>query len=178
MQSTGSFFPDRSTSLGYLMGVTLPGLSASLPIGVARPPPRREKPQAQAQARTHTQRQMYARKQRPVTRWWRLCRDEDMGKMRRTSLGDFLQIERRLGYASGGVAEEDEEMEGEEEGMYIEMTGRDEVVDGGGVQLFKNGRVLPPASASTLGHQHQHQPRFHGNAALIRLTGICNGGEG
>lgn len=66
-------------------------------------------------------------------RWWRLCRDE-CGS-RRASLGDYLQVERRLsdggGGGGGGPAAE------LEEGLVQELPRN-------GRALFADGRVLPP----------------------------------
>ncbi|RZS14914.1 hypothetical protein BHM03_00046672 [Ensete ventricosum] len=104
-QSTGSFFADRSTTLGTLMGVTFPEVAASparLPSrrdhglggggGAAGDAGRRTKPRAAEQRRR--------RRHRGRSGWWRLCRDDMAGP---TSLGEFLQVERRM--AGGDVAD-------------------------------------------------------------------------
>ncbi|KAG9444998.1 hypothetical protein H6P81_016338 [Aristolochia fimbriata] len=87
-ESTGSFFHDRSTSLGTLMGVRFPAVSASAQgeinaVDGGGIPARRERPRAD-------KRRIHGR------RWWRLCREES----RATSLADFLEIERRFGDAA------------------------------------------------------------------------------
>ncbi|RRT67073.1 hypothetical protein B296_00039065 [Ensete ventricosum] len=79
-----------------------------------------------------------AEKRRLRRRWgrrrlWRLCGDDMAGP---TSLGEFLQRERRLAGGSDGA-----------EGLY-DFGGPAEHVAVGGEPLFADGRVLPPAPAA------------------------------
>jgi hypothetical protein len=102
-------------------------------------------------------------------RWWRLCRDDGA---KPSSLGEFLEVERRFGDGAffGAAAEL--------EGVEVEQQQQQQQRNGIGRLLFADGRVLPPAAdgdgdvddgASTAG-------------ALCRfpvsLTGICSGGAG
>ncbi|XP_057418478.1 uncharacterized protein At3g17950 [Lotus japonicus] len=75
-ESTGSFFHDRSTTLGTLMGVTFP-----VPPIAFRPPSHSPSPIIVADRRR---------------RWWRFC---SHGQPTRSSLGQFLEVERRYGTA-------------------------------------------------------------------------------
>ncbi|XP_068661212.1 uncharacterized protein At3g17950-like [Aristolochia californica] len=118
-ESTGSFFHDRSTTLGTLMGVTFPAISVRVSshgennaVAGGGNPARRERPRTEKR-RSHGR------------RWWRLCREES----RATSLADFLEIERRFGDAA------------EHRFLYGAAP-----ADGNG--LFANGRVLPPVGAA------------------------------
>ncbi|CAM8927783.1 unnamed protein product [Rhodiola kirilowii] len=96
--STGSFFHDRSTSLGTLMGVNFPTITFRTP--------------SQSQARVASSSSSSAaagggggrKKQRKKRlalaaekrrRWWSICRDNDDAKP--GSLGEFLEVERRFG---------------------------------------------------------------------------------
>ncbi|XP_009402125.3 uncharacterized protein At3g17950 [Musa acuminata AAA Group] len=136
-ESTASFFPDRSTTLGSLMGVTYAEAAAHsmrLPSWrehgggggtTAGEAERRPKPRA-------------AEKRRRRVRWgrrrlWRLCGNDMAGP---TSLGEFLQRERRMAGGSDGA-----------EGIY-DFGGPAEHVAVGGEALFADGRVLPPAPAA------------------------------
>ncbi|CAL9172753.1 unnamed protein product [Musa hybrid cultivar] len=177
-ESTGSFFPDRSTTLGTLMGVTFPEASASparLPSrrdhglggggGAASDAGRRTKPRAAERRR---------RRHRGRSGWWRLCRDDMAGP---TSLGEFLQVERRMAgvevadghYVFGGAAH---------------GGGPPEHVAVGGGPLFADGRVLPPAPPAERRRpqqrQQQQQQRAEsvGRLPVLLLTGICSGGDG
>nr|GEW22587.1 hypothetical protein [Tanacetum cinerariifolium] len=132
-ESTGSFFHDRSTTLGTLMGVTstitfrAPSrrdltLGSSTPIttnsaGITFSRRRRRN---NGGACDHAPE--WRRKRLKRRRWWWLCSGEDL---KPSSLGEFLEVERRFG----------------EEAVFDgEMTGE----IGGGV-LFADGRVLPPS---------------------------------
>ncbi|KAG6471008.1 uncharacterized protein At3g17950-like [Zingiber officinale] len=157
-ESTGSFFPDRSTTLGTLMGVSFPSSSsARLPSrrdhatgGAAA---RRPKPMAADRRRRHGRRGS----------WWRLCRDEMSCTI---SLGEFLQVERRM--AGGDVAD----------GHYVfggpaaSAAAEHEAVGGG--PLFANGRVLPPAPPAA----RQRRTESMGRLPSLLIPGICSGGEG
>lgn len=127
-QSTGSFFHDRSTTLGTLMGVTVQAITFRAtsqhrqqenPASAVSGGRRNKKPK--------TSRAAAARQRR---RWWRLCRDEC--DSRRASLGEYLEVERRFGDGGGGPAAEIEE------GLVQELPRN-------GRALFADGRVLPPA---------------------------------
>ncbi|KAJ4961796.1 hypothetical protein NE237_021706 [Protea cynaroides] len=170
-ESTGSFFHDRSTSLGTLMGVSFPAITARVPLqrdnaggsaivgeggsGVKSKKVNKSKRKKPVTA-TATATATAERKRR---RWWRLCRDDSA---RPSSLGDFLEIERRFG---------DEAFFGE--AAELENVERPPAPLGNGRLLFADGRVLPPSQAEA--------PPSTG-AALFRLpvlfTGICSGGGG
>ncbi|KAM0952751.1 hypothetical protein DsansV1_C02g0016661 [Dioscorea sansibarensis] len=156
-ESTGSFFRDRSTSLGTLMGVSFPDPPARLPS--------RRVPTGDAARRSapspapHHRRRRHRRRRR----WWRLCRDESA----HTSLGEFLQVERRLAEASSAHGHF----------LYDGVAPEHEAVGGG--PLFENGRVLPPQDAR--GHRTRPghaQPAGSAIRFPVLLAGICSGGEG
>ncbi|KAF8389978.1 hypothetical protein HHK36_024498 [Tetracentron sinense] len=160
-ESTGSFFHDRSTSLGTLMGVSFPAISIRVPSqresiaavgggggaaiigGAGRKNKKAKKKKVVVVAAAAERRR----------RWWKLCRDD---VTRPASLGDFLEVERRFG-------------DGAFYGATAELEG---VVPppGNGRVLFADGRVLPPSQP-----EETHPP----SAALFRfpvmLTGICSG---
>ncbi|XP_042001644.1 uncharacterized protein At3g17950-like [Salvia splendens] len=119
-ESTGSFFHDRSTTLGTLMGVTVQAIT----FRATSQHRHQEIPGSDAR-RNKNNRAAAARQRR---RWWRLCRDEC--DSRRASLGEYLEVERRFG--GGGAAELDE-------GLVQELQPRN------GRALFADGMVLPPA---------------------------------
>lgn len=133
-QSTGSFFHDRSTTLGTLMGVTFPAITFRAPsqhrdmlvnAAVATVPSRKKK-RALASVSAST----VARR-----RWWRLCGD---GEAKPASLGEFLEVERRFGEtAFYSAAPELESV------VASESEGRN---SNSGRVLFSDGRVLPPAA--------------------------------
>ncbi|MQM07793.1 hypothetical protein Taro_040637 [Colocasia esculenta] len=162
-ESTGSFFHDRSTSLGTLMGVSIPEISAARP---ARMPSRREHHAAEVEggggaarkqrAAAERRRGRHRRGGRGGRRWWMLCREEDMGP---TSLGEFLQVERRLSNA------------GSPDNHFFYGGGAAEHEAVGGGALFENGRVLPPP-------QHHRSETGSLGRLPVLLTGICSGGEG
>lgn len=91
-------------------------------------------------------------------KWWRLCRDFDGSPAadgRPSSLGDFLEVERRFGAEAfyGGPEEQERR---------------------GGRALFEEGRVLPPAADG--GEEASVSSglcRFP-----VSLSGICSGGGG
>ncbi|KAL2342333.1 hypothetical protein Fmac_003618 [Flemingia macrophylla] len=156
-ESTGSFFHDRSTTLGTLMGVSFPAItfraSDTHPHSVA------------AAAAAGSRRGVESKKKRAIVaaerrrRWWWLCRD---GDARPASLGEFLEVERRCGDgAFYGTA-------AELEGMVMDPQRSH------GRALFSDGRVLPPTvvddGASTAGSLCSRFP--------VLLTGICSGGAG
>ncbi|KAK3008900.1 hypothetical protein RJ639_014933 [Escallonia herrerae] len=151
--STGSFFHDRSTTLGTLMGVNFPAITfrapsqhrdaAAVHAGNIGPGGRRSKKGA-----------ALAAEDRPRRRWWGLCWDDDL---KPSSLGEFLEVERRFG--DGRFAAELEE-------------GAD-AQPGSGRLLFADGRVLPPADAGDGTPVAGALCRFPAS-----LTGICSGGAG
>ncbi|XP_056844447.1 uncharacterized protein At3g17950 isoform X2 [Raphanus sativus] len=115
-------------------------------------------------------------------KWWRFCRDDDdddagngmhrgSGDCRRSSLGEYLEVERRSGdEAVYGSAE------AELEGAVARYREQQPAVVGERA-LFADGRVLPPASAEVA--------RGEGTPAVtalcrfpVSLTGICSGGGG
>ncbi|XP_054784985.1 uncharacterized protein At3g17950 [Prosopis cineraria] len=169
-ESTGSFFHDRSTTLGTLMGVSFPAITfratsqhrdphsataGAVPsLGGSRRGVKPNKKNRRAKAVDAAA--VVAERRR---RWWSLCRDGDARPA--ASLGDFLEVERRFGDgAFYGTA-------AELEGMVMGQQRN------GGRMLFANGRVLPPATdvddgASTAGSLCNRFP--------VSLTGICSGG--
>ncbi|KAG6473217.1 hypothetical protein ZIOFF_067130 [Zingiber officinale] len=161
-ESTSSFFPDRSTTLGTLMGVSFAAtVSASRS---ARLPSRREHASGGAAARRPKPRAAERRRRRGRKgSWWRLCRDEMSGP---TSLGEFLQVERRM--AGGDVAD----------GHYVfggaAASAAAEHVAVGGGPLFADGVVLPPAPPAV----RQRRTESMGRLPALLIPGICSGGEG
>ncbi|GAA0184660.1 hypothetical protein Leryth_011521 [Lithospermum erythrorhizon] len=145
-ESTGSFFHDRSTTLGTLMGVNFPALAFRAPSrshsrrrqltavdgggdvirggGGRRNKPKKKKADVNI---SEEDRPRWRRR-----RWWRLCRDEE--DLRPASLGEYLEVERRFGdvavFGSGAAAE---------------IEGVMDAPPSNGRVLFAEGRVLPPA---------------------------------
>lgn len=176
-QSTGSFFHDRSITLGTLMGVTFQAITFRAPsmtqnrqsivensvaAGSASRKNRKSK-KSRVAAVEEEERRHYRRR-----RWWRLCRDEC--DSRPASLGEYLEVERRLGDGAvdGGAAAA--AAAAELEGVVIDAEPTN------GRTLFADGRVLPPveveeesSSAGALG-----LCRF----SVASLSGICSGGAG
>lgn len=131
-ESTGSFFYDKSITLGSLMGL-------KSDVGVS--------PRVVVHAQELTSREPEAPRSRQNTRskksksWWRLCRDSDDCDCHRNinpSLEQFLEEERRTTGSNIG------------EGMYFNIM-YDEFTAGqdfsGRNLLFSEGRILPPHSA-------------------------------
>ncbi|KAE9597480.1 hypothetical protein Lal_00029848 [Lupinus albus] len=155
-ESTGSFFHDRSTTLGTLMGVNFP------PTTFTAQSQQHESHSTAVDAAVEGQRRTAkSRKVNPAAerrrRWWSLCRD---GNTRPSSLGEFLEVERRFGDgAFYGTA-------AELEGMVIDPQRNH------GRALFADGRILPPTvvedGASTAGGLFSRFP--------VSLTGICSNG--
>jgi len=169
MQSTGSFFHDRSTTLGTLMGVTFPAITFRAPSQHRHPAAASSTVTASANGgnprrNTKKRRNLAASSvaERRRRRWWSLCRDG--GGAKPASLGEFLEVERRFGDAAAEL-----------EGVMVAEQPRNGGVNGR--LLFADGRVLPPAdvvddggsSSSTAGALW----RFP-----VSLTGICSGGTG
>ncbi|CAM0913322.1 unnamed protein product [Alopecurus aequalis] len=175
-ESTGSFFPDRSTTLGTLMGVSAFGgqrRSTRAPPGEASEGPARAAAAEEEEGRRAGGWRRRRRRPRGGS-WWRLCRDDTGGPP--TRLGEFLDMERQLAGAD----------------FLCESGGGPQVPEAASVAataLFEDGRVRPP--------QQQQQPRAappeergrwrlqraaEGSSSLARLpvllTGICSGGAG
>ncbi|KAL5748759.1 hypothetical protein ACOSP7_025798 [Xanthoceras sorbifolium] len=150
-ESTGSFFHDRSTTLGTLMGVSFPAITFRAPSqsrdghvtanaaggGVSGT---RSKNKNKKKKRGGGAPDVSAAARRRW-RWWRLCSDDSDAKP--ASLGEFLEVERRFGDSTFFDAAA-EELEGvmvmrtEEEPPPPPRNGR---------VLFADGRVLPPAAS-------------------------------
>ncbi|PKI44176.1 uncharacterized protein At3g17950 [Punica granatum] len=167
-ESTGSFFHDRSTTLGTLMGVSFPAITFRAPSQHRDPDPPSAAPCGSVTARK-SKRQKKAPPpftaavvaERRRRRWWRLCRD-DGG--RPASLGEFLEIERRFGdgaFYEGAPA--------------AELQGSVAAQPRNGRVLFADGRVLPPQPADA----DEETPSAAAlRRCLVSLTGTCSGGVG
>ncbi|KAJ0249173.1 Uncharacterized protein HA466_0147140 [Hirschfeldia incana] len=179
-ESTGSFFHDRSITLGTLMGLSF--TATMMPF---RASSHRHVSPSLATSDVTTSRKQ--RKRPPSNsaerqrrrKWWRFCRDDDDEESsrkvmqrgagdcsRRSSLGEYLEVERRFG---------DEAVYGSAE---VELEGavaryREQQPAVAERALFADGRVLPPADIVT----GESTPEA---TALCRfpvsLTGICSGG--
>ncbi|GKV05196.1 hypothetical protein SLEP1_g17231 [Rubroshorea leprosula] len=169
-ESTGSFFHDRSTTLGTLMGVSFPAITfrpsqhrdgnVTTPASVGRTKPKkRGLPTAAFGAELRRRRKW---------RWWRLCGD---GDTKPASLGEFLEVERRFGDVA--FFDDATELEGAMESHHRHHQHQEQPRNGR--ELFADGRVLPPATddegTSTAGALWIW--RFP-----VSLTGICSGGAG
>ena len=162
MQSTGSFFHDRSTSLGTLMGVSFPAITFR-----AQSQHREAQPVPAASGVAAAGSGGGGRKSRKVKkalglvaerrrRWWRLCRDD---AAKPASLGEFLEVERRFGdVAFFGAA-------AELEGVVTQPEN--------GRVLFADGRVLPPPQAEESPSTVSSLCRFP-----VSLTGIFSSSTG
>ncbi|CAJ1952096.1 unnamed protein product [Sphenostylis stenocarpa] len=164
-ESTGSFFHDRSTTLGTLMGVNFPTITFRVPSQHRNPISAAE---ATGSARGTAAAVKKKKRATVVTtstaaerrrRWWQLCRD---GDARPASLGEFLEVERRFGDGTfyGTAAEL--------EGMVAGHQQRN-----GGRVLFANGRVLPPTADVDNGTPPSESLC---NRFPVSLAGICSGG--
>lgn len=112
-------------------------------------------------------------------KWWRFCRDDDddagihraTGDSKRSSLGEYLEVERRVGDEAVYNSAE-AELEGAVVARY-----QDQQSVMGERALFADGRVLPPASVEAVTGEGTPVA-----SALCRfpvsLTGICSGGGG
>ncbi|WJX72041.1 hypothetical protein P8452_55963 [Trifolium repens] len=164
-ESTGSFFHDRSTTLGTLMGVSFPAIGFRVPsqhqeshsgIGAGAGGSNRI---TTSKKKKRTAAAVVAAERR--RRWWQLCRD---GDTRPASLGDFLEVERRFG--DGAFYDTAAELEG----MVVGHQQRN-----GGRELFADGRVLPPAEDVGGGESPAESLC---NRFPVSLAGICSGGAG
>ncbi|CAI9300988.1 unnamed protein product [Lactuca saligna] len=141
-ESTGSFFHDRSTTLGTLMGVT----SAFPTITFRTPSQRRDRTPTITLGSTPNSRSFVGRRRRNndtttdlaaerrrkrVKRrnWWWLCSGV---ATKPSSLGEFLEVERRFGVEA--LFDCDALMD----------LNLDDNRNNDGRMLFANGRVLPP----------------------------------
>ncbi|RID80292.1 hypothetical protein BRARA_A02964 [Brassica rapa] len=188
-ESTGSFFHDRSITLGTLMGFSFTATMPMMPFRASSQ--RHVSPSisvSRASSSNATRRNL--RKRPPPNsserhrrrKWWRFCRDDDdddagngmhrgSGECRRSSLGEYLEVERRSGdEAVYGSAEA--ELEG-----VVARYREQQPAAVGERALFADGRVLPPASAEVVSGEGTEAV-----TALCRfpvsLTGICSGGGG
>jgi hypothetical protein len=173
-QSTGSFFPDRSTTLGTLMGVsTFGGQRRALGAAAAQEEERDRAQRAAREEETGRRGGVWRRRGRSLGgSWWRLCRDDGGVGSAPTSLGEFLDMERQLAGAdflcddgAGG-------------------SGREHAA---ATALFEaDGRVRPPQQQPTAAASEERArwrllraPERSTMARLpVLLTGICNGGAG
>ncbi|XVF71835.1 hypothetical protein PTKIN_Ptkin12aG0071300 [Pterospermum kingtungense] len=174
-ESTGSFFHDRSTTLGTLMGVNFPAITLrapsqhhreTRPIDAGSSSMGSSKPKKRRALATFGAERLGRRRRR----WWQLCGD---GDAKPASLGEFLEVERRFGDAAFyGAAAELEGVMGTANNEHQEATN--------GRTLFADGRVLPPAPAAAGDDDDDERTSTAG--ALCRfpvsLTGICSGGVG
>ncbi|KAG2610365.1 uncharacterized protein At3g17950-like [Panicum virgatum] len=189
-ESTGSFFPDRSTTLGTLMGVSAFGGAQAQPQQrrAARAPAAAEEGAGGAQRAPHEDDEerrrggVWRRRRRRRRRrrgrslggsWWRLCRDHGDGGPP-TSLGEFLDMERQLAGADflcDGTG----------------ASGREAAAAAAATALFEDGRVRPPqpAAAAAVAEERGRWRLLRaseGSSSLARLpvllTGICSGGAG
>ncbi|CAK8579767.1 unnamed protein product [Lathyrus sativus] len=158
-QSTGSFFHDRSTTLGTLMGLTFPAIT------FRATPQNTDSPSATATA-VKSKRSMNSNAADFVVakrrkRWWQFCSD---GDSRSASLGEFLEVERRFGDAAFY------DTPAEFEGLVVDSLQQ----RNSGRALFADGRILPPSvvdeRSSTAGSLCSRFP--------VSLTGICSSGGG
>ncbi|KAL7582446.1 uncharacterized protein At3g17950 [Lactuca sativa] len=170
-ESTGSFFHDRSTTLGTLMGVT----SAFPTITFRTPSQRRDRTPTITLGSTPNSRSFVGRRRRNndttadlvaerrrkrVKRrnWWWLCSGV---ATKPSSLGEFLEVERRFG------------VEALFDGDALMDLNLDDNRNNDGRMLFANGRVLPPPT-------HSSDVDERSASSLCRfpvfLTGICRGG--
>ncbi|KAB5524308.1 hypothetical protein DKX38_022057 [Salix brachista] len=167
-ESTGSFFHDRSTTLGTLMGVTFPAITFRAPSQQRHPTAASSaidnvvsggSPGRSTMKRRNLGASAVAERRR--RRWWSLCRDG--GGAKPASLREFLEVERRFGDAALEI-----------EGVMVAEHPRNGGVNGR--LLFADGRVLPPADAVDDGNSSSSAGalwRFP-----VSLTGICSGGSG
>ncbi|KAI5382452.1 uncharacterized protein At3g17950 [Lathyrus oleraceus] len=160
-QSTGSFFHDRSTTLGTLMGLTFRAT-----------PQNTDSPSATATAVETSRRAVKSKRNtnpnaadfvvaKRRRRWWQFCSD---GDSRSASLGEFLEVERRFGDAAFY------DTAAELEGLVVDSPQQ----RNSGRALFADGRILPPSvvgeRSSTAGSLCSRFP--------VSLTGICSSGGG
>ncbi|GLJ39468.1 hypothetical protein SUGI_0806330 [Cryptomeria japonica] len=145
-ESTGSFFYDKSITLGSLMGLKSDvGLSTRVIVHGQEHPS--EEPELPRRGGQNTR----SKKSRS---WWRLCRsrdDYDCHRNSNPSLGQFLEVERRTSVSDNRG-----------ERMYIDVM-YDEFAGGQAFSdrnlLFSEGRILPPQSAQSRDQSNIHTGR-------------------
>ncbi|KAJ1258892.1 hypothetical protein BS78_10G110800 [Paspalum vaginatum] len=186
-ESTGSFFPDRSTTLGTLMGVSAFGERRAARAAAAAGEEPAEGAQRAPQEvederrgggvwRCRRRRRRRRRGRSLGGSWWRLCRDHSDGGAP-TSLGEFLDMERQLAGADflcdGAGA-----------------SGREASTSTATALFEEDGRVRPPQPATGAAAAAEERGRWRllrtsegsSSSSLARLpvllTGICSGGAG
>ncbi|KAL5207511.1 hypothetical protein ABZP36_031946 [Zizania latifolia] len=171
-ESTGSFFRDRSTTLGTLMGVSFADdaeeeeprqREATRDGGEETEMPRAAAAEVVVEDGRRWRRRWRRRRRRSAGggSWWRLCRDDVVVT---TSLGQFLRMERQLSDAGllcgdGGGREERESS----------------------TPLFDNERARRTLPAREERAKWQLRRSVHGvvvacEAVPVLLTAICSGG--
>ncbi|KAK1428620.1 hypothetical protein QVD17_17459 [Tagetes erecta] len=190
-ESTGSFFHDRSITLGTLMGVAttfrLPSRRENAPSVILRSTSNNTNSVAGFNDRRRRRRNnnnndstsidlVSERRRKRLRRrkWWWLCSGDDL---KPSSLGEYLEVERRFG---------EEALFGGETVMNMQVNDHTEGTGTGTGTLFADGRVLPP-------QQTQSQTQLHSSASdegtgtssvcnffrfSVSLAGICSGGAG
>ncbi|KAK1564674.1 hypothetical protein Q3G72_008617 [Acer saccharum] len=147
-ESTGSFFHDRSTTLGTLMGVSFPAVTFRAPSQSRDGHVTANAAGGGASGTRSKNKNKNKKKKRGVVapdvssarrrwRWWRMCSDDCDAKP--ASLGEFLEVERRFGDSAFFEAAADE-LEG-----VVVVRAEEEQPPRNGRVLFADGRVLPPA---------------------------------
>ncbi|KAK0586453.1 hypothetical protein LWI29_007139 [Acer saccharum] len=147
-ESTGSFFHDRSTTLGTLMGVSFPAVTFRAPSQSRDGHVTANAAGGGASGTRSKNKNKNKKKKRGVAapdvssarrrwRWWRMCSDDCDAKP--ASLGEFLEVERRFGDSAFFEAAADE-LEG-----VVVVRAEEEQPPRNGRVLFADGRVLPPA---------------------------------
>ncbi|CAL5055736.1 unnamed protein product [Urochloa decumbens] len=175
-ESTGSFFRDRSTTLGTLMGVSLadeeqgpvqdhqPGRDAGERMGTGTETPRAPAHEGEGWRWRGRWRRRRWRGATGGGGWWRLCRDDTRVP---TSLGHFLDMERQL--AGAGLLCGDGAGERDAAAAAVSLVLEDD-----------DGRVRPPAAGEESGRWKLWRPAQATSSSLARLpvllTAICSGG--
>ncbi|CAN8269141.1 unnamed protein product [Cochlearia groenlandica] len=186
-ESTGSFFHDRSITLGTLMGVNSFTSTMPLPF-IASSSRRHVSPSVSISRDLASETARRNQRKRPPSnsvernrrrKWWRFCRDEDDDKddgthrgSGRSSLGEYLEVERRSGEETVSVyGSAEAELEGAVARYRNQQPAMVERA------LFADGRVLPPASAEI--DNGESTPVATAICRFpVSLTGICSGGGG
>ncbi|GFP86251.1 hypothetical protein PHJA_000768900 [Phtheirospermum japonicum] len=163
-ESTGSFFHDRSTTLGTLMGVTLQAIT----FRASSQHLQQDNPSAAVNGgrRNNKSRKIRAAAARQRRRWWSLCREDECDS-RRASLGEYLEVERRFGEGGGGGGGPAVELE---EGLVQEMPMN-------GRALFADGRVLPPVEVGEESSPAASASGLCRFSAVERKLGLSSGFE-
>ncbi|KAI3667828.1 hypothetical protein L6452_42898 [Arctium lappa] len=178
-ESTGSFFHDRSTSLGTLMGVatTFPTITFRVPsqrrdgastVTLGSAPSDNDsvgfggivRRRNNAADLVSERRRKRLRRRR---RWWWLCSGDDL---KPSSLGEFLEVERRFG---------EEALFDGDAVMNMEVDDRRRDNDG---TLFADGRVLPPPPPPASDVDDGTTSVCSICRFSVSLAGICSGGGG